>query len=112
MEYKKQITTKENIKEVWTNFIKTCGYEANGGTKHLQCYDICMLQDVTLQSCLIDEVVLYSDGEIRFYRDIDTDDYDIFEEIEYDDVKYFYIDFVDAYNTVCMVKEIENSGEC
>jgi hypothetical protein len=108
--YKKEKITKENIKEAWKNLVYSEGYD-EGQTKHLQTWDICSMYDVELNNSTIDEVVLLPDGQIRFFYNINTGDYDEFRNFKYSDLRKFYKDFIDAYNKEEEYVMMENAGE-
>lgn len=108
--YKKEKITKENIKEAWKNLVYSEGYD-EGHTKHLQTWDICSMYGVELNNSTIDEVTLLPDGQIRFFYNINTGDYDEFGNFKYSDLRKFYKDFIDAYNKEEEYVMMENAGE-
>lgn len=107
---KRQKINKFNYKEVWAHLIDTEGYE-DGNNKNLQCFDLCTRYGIGIADSTIDKVVLLPDGQIRFFYNVNTGDYDSIDNFTYEQLKQFYIDFVAAFNDEEECVMMENAGE-
>lgn len=89
--------TKLNYKEVWKHLIETEGYK-DGKNIVLPSFEICTTYGCLLDDSTIDNIVLLPEGEIRFYYDNNSDDYESLDNFTYEEIEDFYDNFINAEN--------------
>lgn len=110
MKIQRQTLRRKSYKSVWAKLIHDFGY-SEGSNKCLQCFDICTKYGIDLDGSTIDEVVLLPDGQIRFFYNKNTGDYDSIDRFTYKGLRKFYNKFVTSYNKDVEYVLMENYSE-
>ena len=97
---------EKSIKDKFTELVKKEGFD-----NELFTFEYCSNYDCSLADNTIDKIEVSIDGDVRFYYNQNTNDYDRIERFDDADLEEFYNELVEAIEEEREYQEQENSGE-